>query len=142
MCAVGSDIIIQAVLDVLEAERAPQGKLGGRELLEIVVKKWGVAYDVQLRKSKPFGEGSENLYINIMWRYFGQKSFPMNEREYLEHLEAIGRYITAMNKVEYFKEKVAESRKRPNAYFGYAVSLPLDVDPDSADKFFKDLPYE
>lgn len=75
------------------------GKLGGRELLEIIIKKWGVAYDVQLRKSKPFGEGSENVYVNIMWRYFGQKSFPMNEREYMEHLEAIGRYITAVDRV-------------------------------------------
>jgi hypothetical protein len=41
-----------------------------------------------------------------------------------------------------FKEKVAESRKRPNAYFGYAVGIALDVDPDTADAFFKDLPYE
>ena len=35
-----------------------------------------------------------------MWRYFGQKSFPMDEREYLEHLEAIGRYITSVDKVQ------------------------------------------
>ena len=25
---------------------------------------------------------------------------------------------------------------------GYAVGFSLDVDPDTADKFFKDLPYE
>ena len=66
----------------------------------------------------------------------------MNEREYLEHLEAIGRYITSINKVEEFKDFIAQSRKRPNAYFGYAVGIPLNVDPSTADKFFKDLPYE
>lgn len=96
----------------------------------------------------------------------------MDEREYLEHLEAIGRYITSVDKVQVrhsrstilhlrffeassnflttiaylilqdFKEKVSESRKRPNAYFGYAVGIALDVDPDTADAFFKDLPYE
>lgn len=132
----------KAVLDVLKAESPQQGKLGGRELLEMIVKKWGVAYDLQLRKTKPFGDGSENIYVNVMWRYFGQKSFPMNEREYLEHLEAIGRYISAMNIVDDFKDKIKESRKRPNAYFGYAVPIPLNVDPASADKFFKDLPYE
>jgi hypothetical protein len=65
----------------------------------MIIRKWGVAYDLQLRKNKPFGDGSEKLYINVMWRYFGQKSFPMNEREYLEHLEAIGRYLTAVDKV-------------------------------------------
>ena len=41
-----------------------------------------------------------------MWRYFGQKSFPMDEREYLEHLEAIGRYITSVDKVQVRKDSI------------------------------------
>ncbi len=134
----------KAVLNTLKDEAIDRSgvKLGGRELLDLIIKKWGVAYDVQLRKNTPFGEGSANIYVNIMWRYFGQKSFPMDEREYLEHLEAIGRYITAIDKVSEFKEYVAQSRKRPNSYFGYAVGIPLNVDPSTADKFFTDLPYE
>jgi len=132
----------KAILEVLKSETSSNDKLGGKELLELLIRKWGVAYDIQLRKNKPFGDGSENLYINVMWRYFGQKSFPMNEREYLEHLEAIGRYITSIDKVDEFKDKIAESRKRPNSYFGYAVSIPLNVDPSTADSFFKDLPYD
>jgi hypothetical protein len=47
-----------------------------------------------------------------MWRYFGQKSFPMDERQYLEHLEAIGRYITAVKRIDEFKNYVKDSRKR------------------------------
>ena len=78
----------------------------------------------------------------VMWRYFGQKSFPMDERENLEHLEAIERYISSINKVNEFVDFISESRKRPNAYFGYAVGIPLNVDPSTADKFFTDLPYE
>ena len=132
----------KAVMKVLDEVKSDDGEFGGRELLELIIRKWGVAYDIQIRKNTPFGEGSGNVYLNIMWRYFGQKSFPMDEREYLEHLEAIARYITAMGRVEHFKDKVAESRKRPNAYFGYAVGLPLDVEPLSADAFFKDLPYD
>jgi hypothetical protein len=134
----------KAVLNTLKDEAIDRSgvKLGGRELLDLIIKKWGVAYDVQLRKNTPFGEGSANIYVNIMWRYFGQKSFPMDEREYLEHLEAIGRYITAIDKVSEFKDYVAKSRKRPNSYFGYAVGIPLNVDPSTADKFFTDLPYE
>lgn len=132
----------KAVLKVLQSQNTDGSKLGGRELLELIIKKWGVAYDIQLRKAAPFGKGSENIYVNVMWRYFGQRSFPMNEKEYLEHLEAIARYITAVGKVKDFKEKVAESRKRPNSYFGYAVGFPLDVPPESADAFFTDLKYE
>eukprot|EP01035_Chromulina_nebulosa_P017082 gene17082-22595_t len=132
----------KAMMKELDSQVTDKNKLGGRELLEIIVKKWGVAYDIQLRKSKPFGDGSENIYINVMWKYFGQKSFPMNEREYLEHLEAIGRYITAVDRVQHFLDKVKECKKRPNAYFGYAVGFPLDVNPDSADKFFTGLTYD
>lgn len=134
---------MKAILKIIKEETGDKTKFGGRELLELIVRKWGVAYDVQLRKNKPFGEaGPANIYVNIMWRYFGQKSFPMNEREYLEHLEAIARYLNAINRVPDFKEKVKECRKRPNAYFGYAVPFYLDVDPETADAFFKDLKYE
>ena len=132
----------RAIGKVLKAQRLDDSKLGGRELLDLIIRKWGVAYDIQVRKSSPFGEASGNIYLNVMWNYFGQKSFSMDEREYLEHLEAIARYITAMDKVDFFKEKVAESRKRPNAYFGYAVGIPLNVDPDTATKFFGELSEE
>ena len=54
----------KAVLNVLKENKSESGKLGGRELLELIVRKWGVAYDLQLRKSTPFGEGSANIYIN------------------------------------------------------------------------------
>jgi hypothetical protein len=136
------DAYRKAVLGVLNEYSSASGKFGGRELLELLVTKWGVAYDITLRKSAPFGEASGNIYLNVMWQRFGQKSFRMNEREYLEHLEAISRYIVAMKRVDHFKDKVAECRKRPNSYFGYAVGIPLDVPPETADSFFKDLPYE
>lgn len=44
----------QAVLDVLKVEAIDKsgGKLGGRELLDLIIRKWGVAYDIQLRKNK------------------------------------------------------------------------------------------
>ena len=87
-----------AIINVITQETRNSGKFGGRELLKLLIKKWGVAYDIQLRKNSPFGEASSNIYINIMWRYFGQKSFPMTEREYLEHLEAIARYLISIDK--------------------------------------------
>ena len=58
------------MLDVLKEQTIDKTKLGGRELLDLIIRKWGVAYDIQLRKLKPFGDGSENIYINIMWRYY------------------------------------------------------------------------
>lgn len=54
----------KAVVKVLQETQGESGKLGGRELLELLVRKWGVAYDLQIRKSAPFGEGSANIYVN------------------------------------------------------------------------------
>ena len=44
----------QAVLNVLKEESIDKSgiKLGGRELLDLIIRKWGVAYDIQLRKNK------------------------------------------------------------------------------------------
>ena len=80
------------------------------------------------------------MYLNVMYKYFGQKSFPVDERAYLGHLEAIGQYLTAMKGVDHFKDKVAENHKRPNTYFGYAVGIFLNVDPQTADDLFSSLP--
>lgn len=129
----------RAVLGVINEYSTSKDEFGGRELLELIVRKWGAAYDLQLRKSAPFGEASGNLYINVMWKYFGQKTFDKSEREYLENLEAVARLIKSVNRVDQFKDKIKESRKRPNGYFGYAVSIPLDVPPDSADRFLQSL---
>ena len=86
-----------------------------------------------------FSNGDGTFHVDVLfYSYFTC----VIDREYLEHLEAIGRYITSINKIDEFKDKISESRKRPNSYFGYAVSIPLDVDPSTADAFFKDLPYE
>lgn len=30
--------------------------------------------------------GKKLLYLNVMWKYLGQASFPLSERQYLEHL--------------------------------------------------------
>ena len=132
----------KSVLNIIKESTPDDRNLGGREILNLLVNKWGAAYDLQIRVNAPFGEESANVYINVMWQYFGQKSFRMEEREYLEHLEAIGRYVTSIDRVEDFRGAIAESRKRPNAYFGYAVPIPLNVKPDTAERFFKELEYD
>ena len=56
----------KAIMQELEKGKSEYSstKLGGRELLELIIRKWGVAYDIQLLKSSPFGEGSSNVYVN------------------------------------------------------------------------------
>ena len=96
----------EAVVNILKLQNLSDEKLGGKELLSIIIKKWGVPYDLQLRKADVFGEASRNIYVNVMWKYYGQKSYGKTEQEYMENLEAIGQYITKLGKVTDFKEKV------------------------------------
>lgn len=68
-------------------------------------------------------------------RYLGQSSFPLTEQAYLEHLEYIARKLVQWNQVKEFKQYLADCRKKPNAYFGYAVSIPINIDEAEIDRF-------
>jgi hypothetical protein len=131
--------LMQKLRSAMKKPIKETGKFGGRQLLAAIVTKWGVPYDIQIRTSAALGEGSENVYAHIMWSYYGQKSFAMRSKVYMEHLEAVAQYISAVGKVDLFRDKVAMCRKRPNAYFGYAVTIPLDVPPSTVAPFFKML---
>ena len=44
--------------------------------------------------------------------------------------------ICTPRKVEHSKRAVADTKKRPTPYFGYAVALPLDLAPDALAGYF------
>jgi len=71
-------------------------------------------------------------------RHLGQSSFPLSEQEYLEHLQALAELLIEWDRVDQFKRALAETKKRPQSYFGYAVAIPLDLDPDTMVDYFDD----
>ncbi|MEB3217262.1 MAG: DUF3067 family protein [Nostocales cyanobacterium 94392] len=91
----------------------------GQELRQILLDKWGRSYDVQLRRSMG------KLFLQVMWKYLEQASFPLNETEYLEHLDSIGNYLDGMGGSQQVREFIQETRERPR--LGKAVSVPLDL---------------
>ena len=91
----------------------------GAELREILVNKWGKSYDVQLRRSQG------KVFVQIMWKYLEQVSFPMTEAEYLLHLETIANYLRGMGGIAQFQSYVEKTTERPR--LGKAVSFALDL---------------
>ncbi len=89
------------------------------ELRQILRQKWGYSFDLQLRKVKG------KIYLQVMWRFFEQASFPLSEREYMEHLEAIVNYLNAWGVEEQLRSFIAKTREKPR--LGKAVSIPLDL---------------
>lgn len=91
----------------------------GKELHQILLDKWGYSYDIQLKRLK------DRLFLQIMWKYLEQTSFPLSRGQYFDHLENICHYLNAWGVVEQVKTHLAETKDRPR--LGKAVSIPLDL---------------
>ncbi|WP_088243184.1 DUF3067 family protein [Calothrix rhizosoleniae] len=91
----------------------------GRELQQLLCDKWGHSYDVQLRRTQG------KIFLQVMWKYLEQASFPLSEAEYQEHLDTVTNYLHAMGGVDKVQTFIQETRERPR--LGKAVSIPLDL---------------
>jgi hypothetical protein len=91
----------------------------GQELREIIVTKWGYSYDVQMKKTP------NKIYLQVMWKYQEQASFPLSEADYLAHLDTVGAYLAAMGSVEQVQKFIEKTTEKPR--LGKAVSMLLDL---------------
>ena len=91
----------------------------GKELHQLIVNKWGYSFDVQLRRIK------DRVFVQIMWRYLEQASFPLSEQEYFDNLEAIAQYLQAWGGSEQMRQFMSQTKEKPR--LGKAVSIPLNL---------------
>lgn len=91
----------------------------GEELQQLLLNKWGHSYDIQVRRIKG------RIFVQVMWKYLEQVSFPLSKQEYIEHLNAITTYLNAWGGVEQVTLFIQKTRERPR--LGKAVSIPLDL---------------
>ncbi len=91
----------------------------GAELRRVLLEKWGCSYDVQLRQT------GGKIYLQIMWRYLEQASFPLSEGEYLSHLDHIVTYLNDWQVTEQVLAAIQENRSRPR--LGKAIGIPLQL---------------
>ena len=91
----------------------------GESLYALVVDKWGFSYDLQLRRFKG------KIFLQVMWRYLEQVSFPMTEDEYFENLDAIAVHLNEWGVAGAVAKYIDETRQKPRQ--GKVVSIPLDL---------------
>ena len=91
----------------------------GQELRQMLLDKWGYSYDVQLRRAQG------KIFLQVMWKYLEQASFPLSETEYPEHLDTIANYLHALGGSTQVQTYITQTRDRPR--LGKAVSIPLDL---------------
>lgn len=102
----------------------------GQDLHHLITEKWGYSYDVQIRKVRG------KIFVQIMWKYLEQVSFPWSEAEYFERLEAIATYIGGWGAVDQVQGYIRDTRNRPR--LGKAVSIPIDLG-DRASEWILDV---
>ena len=91
----------------------------GRELHQLLLDKWGRSYDIQLRRTQG------KIFVQVMWKYLEQASFPLTEAEYFAHLSMIANYLQAWDAVTQVQTYIDQTRDRPR--LGKAVSIPLEL---------------
>ena len=91
----------------------------GQNLRQLLLNKWGRSYDVQLRRTQ------RKIFVQIMWKYLEQASFPLTEAEYQAHLDTVASYLNAFGGTLQVQNFIEHTRERPR--LGKAVSIPIDL---------------
>jgi hypothetical protein len=91
----------------------------GQEFRQLLIDKWGYSYDVQLRRTQG------KIFLQVMWKYLEQASFPLSESQYQEHLDSIANYLNALGGTIQVQTFINQTKERPR--LGKAVSIPLDL---------------
>ena len=79
----------------------------GKDLHQLLIEKWGKSYDIRLRRTRG------KIFVQVMWKYLEQVSFPMTEADYFEHLDAVANYLNAWGSTEQVREYITTTRDRP-----------------------------
>ncbi|NJL83503.1 MAG: DUF3067 family protein [Chloroflexaceae bacterium] len=103
----------------------------GEELHQLLLTKWGRSYDIQLRRTKG------KIFVQVMWKYLEQASFPLSAAEYSQHLEAVSYYLNAWNSAAQVTSYILNTRDRPR--LGKAVSISIDPGDRAAEWLLDDL---
>ena len=87
------------------------------EVMTCLSDRWGVHYDLQLVVR------NDSLYLQMMWAYLEQQSFPLNEEEYKMHLHQVLEVVNRIGEAELVRTWLYTTPKPPK--LGRAISLQL-----------------
>jgi len=100
--------------------RKPSQPLEVDEVISFLQKRWGVKYELKLLVK------GKSLFLQIMWGFLEQQSFPLSEEKYRDELAKI---IDVINRLDQASEvRVWLLRQESKPRLGRALSLPLRAD--------------
>jgi len=87
------------------------------EVIDLLRERWQASYDMQLVVRR------KRMYLQVMWAYLEQQSFPLSEEEYRTHLAQVLDVVNRLGQAGAVRSWLTDTRDRPR--LGKALSLQL-----------------
>ena len=100
--------------------RKPSQPLEVEEVMRFLQKRWGVTYELKLLVK------GKSLFLQMMWGFLEQQSFPLSEEKYREELAKIIEIVNRLNQSLEVRSWLLHLNGKPRV--GRALSLPLRAD--------------
>ena len=94
--------------------------LGVDEVMECLRRRWGVTYDLRLLIKR------DRIYLQMMWGFMEQQSFPMDEETFRDHLNRTLEIINRGGQSDFVRDWLENVQAKPR--LGRAITLPLPMD--------------
>ncbi|WP_259721226.1 DUF3067 family protein [Synechococcus sp. CS-1328] len=104
-----------------------QGPLSVEEVVAILRRRWQASYDLQLVQRRG------RLYLQVMWAYLEQQSFPLSADEYADRMEELVGALNGMGVAGQVRSWLSSTNDRPR--LGKAMNLALELPPERASEF-------
>ena len=109
----------------------PSSPLGVEELITCLRQRWRATYDLQLVVRR------RRLYLQVMWAYLEQQSFPMDLEAYRQHLGEVLDVVNRLGLAGEVRQWLGSTRDKPR--LGKALSLPLEATGPEAETLIKEF---
>jgi len=106
---------------------APSSPLSGAELLALLRRRWQASYDLQLVQRRG------RLYLQVMWAYLEQQSFPLSPEAYAARLEEVAGMLNGMGVAGQVRQWLSTTSDKPR--LGRALGLALELPPERRGEF-------
>ena len=90
------------------------------EVLVCLRRRWGVTYDLKLLIKR------DRMYLQMMWGFLEQQSFPLDEETFRENLNRILEIINRAGQSDFVRNWLKNVQAKPR--LGRAITLPLPID--------------
>ena len=105
--------------------------LSVEEVINCLRQRWKATYDLQLVVRR------QRVYLQVMWAYLEQQSFPMDENAYREHLAEVLDVVNRLGLAAEVRQWITTTRDKPR--LGKALSLQLRAKGPAAQSLLREF---